>query len=108
MVKRLDKYKHRKAQFIKLCEELAEQFYKKNLDYGDDYFNHKEESFAIDKKLSKIDFYCQIRRKFGRLAHFALKKLENAEQTYIKDESEEDTIKDLAIYCIMELIKRES
>lgn len=102
-----DIFEKRKQEFLKIAEELAEQFYKKNKDYGDAYFKSKEFSFEIDKKLDNVDFYVQLRRKFARLANFAEKRL-NGDKTenLVIDETEDDTIKDIAIYCIMEIIKR--
>lgn len=103
----MNKLKKRKIQFEAVCNELAELFHCKNIDYGDSYFNTETEGFEIDKKLSKADFYLQVRRKISRLAQFADHRLFGKEkQNEVADETEEDTIRDLAIYCIMELVKR--
>lgn len=100
----------RKEQFLKISKELAEQFYKKNKDYGDAYFNNlnKDFTFNIDKKLSELDFYINLRRKFARLASFAEKKLNNNSENLVNDETEEDTIRDVCIYSVMELMKRQN
>ncbi len=104
----MDKFEKRKKDFLEVSEKLSELFDKKNRDYNDSYFNVKEEGFGIDKKLSSIDFYLQLRRKFSRLASFAEKRLINESiNNQVADETEEDTIRDVAIYCIMELIKRD-
>lgn len=101
----MNKFLKRKQNFLKIANELAEQFYKKNKDYGDSYFNINKDGFPIDKILSKVDFYVQLRRKFSRLANFAERKLKDEKvKNSVNDETEEDTIRDIAIYCIMELI----
>jgi len=103
----MDKFEKRKAEFMEMAKELSEQFYKKNKDYNDSYFNQGIEGFGVDKILAKVDFYVQIKRKFSRLAGFAERRLLGSkEKSLVDDETEEDTIKDLSIYCIMELIKR--
>jgi hypothetical protein len=106
-MKKQDVYQERKQQFLEIAKSLAEQFYKKNKDYGDSYFGLDKEGFKIDKKLDEIDFYLQTKRKFARLASFAYNKVFNDKnKNLVPDETEEDTIRDLAIYCVMELIKR--
>ena len=102
-----DIFMKRKEEFLKIAKELSELFYKKNKDYNDAYFKKDIEGYNIDKKLKEIDFYLNIKRKFIRLANFAEKRLfdENFKNE-VADETEEDTIRDIAIYCIMELIKR--
>jgi len=103
----MDKFEERRAEFEKVCKGMAELFDKKNRDYGDSYFEEKEAEFPIDRTLERIDFYVQIKRKFSRLASFAEKRLKGEEaKSLIDDETEEDTIMDTGIYCIMELLKR--
>ena len=100
-------FTQRKQQFLALCDELCEQFYKKNVSYNDSFFRTKQShKNPLDKKINKIDFYIQIRRKTSRLAAFNDKKLMGKKFSIIDDEGEEDTIKDLGIYCIMELMLR--
>jgi hypothetical protein len=102
-----DKFKKRKQQFLDIAKELAELFNKKNIDYNDNYFNIETEGFNIDKRLAKIDLYLQLRRKFSRLAGFAERRLFKEKiKNNVADENEEDTIKDICIYCLMELLKR--
>lgn len=102
----MDKFEERKKEFLKIAEELAELFNKKNIDYNDNFFNLETQGFPIDKKLSEIDLYLQLRRKFSRLAGFAEKKLEGKKFiNNVADETEQDTVKDIAVYCIMFLIK---
>lgn len=75
-----------------ICEELNEIYEKKNADYGDSYSKLREEF--------PDSILIRIYDKYSRL-----KSLMNAE-AQVKDESIEDTLKDLANYCIMELIER--
>ena len=76
-----------------ICEELTEIYEKKNADYGDSYSKLREEF--------KDSILIRIYDKYSRL-----KRLMNNE-AQVKDERIEDTLKDLANYCIMELIERE-
>ena len=76
-----------------ICKELNVIYTKKNADYGDSYAKLREEF--------KDSILIRIYDKYSRL-----KRLMNAE-AQVKDESIEDTLKDLANYCIMELIERE-
>ena len=104
-----DKFEERDKQFEEICKILKEQFAKKNRDYGDSYFS-KDGSvgYPVDRILSSVDFYVQIKRKVSRLASFAEKRLKGkAKEILVNDETEEDTIKDLAIYAIMELMLRD-
>lgn len=102
-----DLYERRKTHFMRIAEELSETFYKKNKDYGDSYFKVGQDGFPIDRQLAKLDFYIQLRRKFSRLADFALRKYQGEEaQALVDDETEDDTIRDIAVYCVMELMKR--
>ena len=84
----------RKKQFLEVCTELSEIFEKKNNAYGDDYFSGG---------YSDVERWMSIRRKIARLQAFYDGKTEG-----LPDETTDDTWKDLAIYCVMELIKRES
>lgn len=104
----MDKFEKRLVEFKKICEDLAKLFYKKNKDYGDSYFSKEQEGYPVDKILSKVDFYVQIKRKFSRLAAFAEKRLngENSENL-VADETEKDTVQDIMIYCVMFLIKED-
>jgi hypothetical protein len=103
-----DIFAARRKRFIEIAQNLADQFDKKNRDYNDSYFTIEKNGFPIDKKLAEVDFYLQIRRKISRIASFAERKLANEQvKNLVDDETEEDTIKDIAIYCVMELIKRE-
>jgi len=75
------------AKFKKISEELAVLFHTKNTDYGAAYF--KEENAA--------DWHYELKRKYIRL------------QEIIKNDGPRDakkeTLVDIAVYSIMELIR---
>ena len=84
--------KDRPEEFEEIIKELKEIFTKKNKDYGDGYFTGG---------YSAAERWMSIKRKVARLETFYKKgSLE------LKDETIDDTWKDLAIYSIMELMKR--
>ena len=75
-----------------ICVELNNTYQAKNADYGD--------SFAKVRK-EYPDAICV--RLMDKLEH--LKTLYRGDSPQVKDESREDTLKDLANYCIMELVE---
>jgi len=87
-----DLQKLRQEQFNKIQKELLELFSKKNSDYGDGYFSGD---------YTDIERWMSIKRKVARLENFYKQGKLNG-----NDESLDDTWKDLAIYCIMELMFR--
>ena len=76
-----------------ICNELNSIYEQKNHDYGD--------SFAILRKELPNSILVRIYDKYQRL-----KTLLTGTDQKVKDESIEDTLKDLANYCIMELVER--
>lgn len=78
-----------------ICKELTETYAAKNKDYGD--------SFAIVRNEVPNSTLVRITDKYLRLKNLILSGEPNA----VRDESIEDTLLDLANYCIMELIERE-
>lgn len=76
-----------------ICCELNDLYKQKNHDYGN--------SFAILRKELPNSILVRIYDKYQRLKTL----LTGAEQK-VKDESIEDTLMDLANYCIMELVER--
>ena len=76
-----------------ICNELNSIYEQKNHDYGD--------SFAILRKELPNSILVRIYDKYQRL-----KTLLSGTEQKVKDESIEDTLKDLANYCIMELVER--
>lgn len=77
----------------KICKEMTDLYEKKNADYGDSFANARTE----------IPFYTlgRLYDKFSRYKHLSL-SLDEANY-----ESIEDTLFDLANYCIMELVERQ-
>ncbi len=76
-----------------ICKELNSIYEKKNHDYGD--------SFARLRKELPNSILVRIYDKYQRL-----KTLLSGTDQKVKDESIEDTLIDLANYCIMELVER--
>ena len=79
----------------KICKELNEIYAKKNADYGNSF----GDTF---QKLGLISAVTRISDKYNRICNLATKKSDEAK---VKDETIEDTLKDLANYCIMTLIE---
>lgn len=76
-----------------ICKSLNNTYEKKNHDYGD--------SFAKLRKELPDSILVRIYDKYSRLKTL----IKGAEQK-VKDESIDDTLLDLANYCIMELVER--
>ena len=77
----------------KICQSMTDLYERKNHDYGD--------SFAILRKELPNSILVRIYDKYQRL-----KTLLTGTDQKVKDESIEDTLIDLANYCIMELVER--
>lgn len=77
-----------------ICREIHEMYIKKNSDYGDSVGE-------LYKKLGDISFLTRISDKYNRLMNLMTSE---GEQNY---ESIEDTIQDMANYCIIWLMERE-
>ena len=82
------------AMHKEICDKLNETYEKKNNDYGD--------SFAKVRAIVPDAIMVRIYDKVSRLE--TLLKKENKQ--LVNDESIEDTLIDLANYCIMEVIER--
>lgn len=80
----------------KLCKELNKIYESKNHDYGDSFSK-------VRKELGNTAILVRIYDKVERLKTLLM----GAEQK-VTDEKVEDTLMDLANYCLMELIERES
>jgi hypothetical protein len=76
-----------------ICKELTDLYERKNADYGD--------SFARLRNEIPDAILVRIYDKYSRL-----KTLMNGNEQQVKDESIDDTLIDLANYCILELIER--
>ena len=78
----------------KICEELTQIYYNKNQDYGD--------SFAIVR--AKVPDAIRVRLWDKMLR---LDNLLSGTDALVQSETIEDTLKDMANYCLMELIERQ-
>lgn len=81
-----------KTLLSNITEQITETLIKKNKDYGDSYFELREE-------YGKIAFLIRLSDKIARLKTLA-------KQDAQVNESEEDTIKDIIGYCLLELYFR--
>ena len=89
-----DKYE----QHRQLCEKIHSTYVAKNKDYGDSFTRTRKEA-----KYPELVIVTRLSDKFYRLKTL----LEGAEQQ-VKDESINDTLLDLANYCLMEIIERQN
>lgn len=78
-----------------ICQELFETYKAKNADYGD--------SFAQVREKYPNAILIRLNDKLNRL-----ETLMNGAEQHVNDESVEDTLLDLANYCIMELVERKT
>lgn len=77
----------------KICKEMTDLYERKNHDYGD--------SFAKLRNELPNAILVRIYDKYSRL-----KTLMQGVDQKVKDESIDDTLMDVANYCIMELLER--
>lgn len=84
------------VRFGRIARELSNLYERKNTDYGDS-FGRSVEKYGLISALTRIS------DKFNRLESLIL----NGEHTEVNDESLDDTLKDLAAYCIMTVVARE-
>ncbi len=82
-----------------ICRELTEIYRKKNSAYGD--------SFALLRAEVPNAILVRVFDKYSRLKNLLNSSDKQQIKQYEKDESIDDTLKDLANYCIMELIERQ-
>lgn len=78
-----------------ICEELNKVYEQKNSDYGDSFGQ------TFDK-LGVISAVTRITDKYNRLVSLCTK---SEEERKVKDESIEDTLLDMANYCMMTVIE---
>lgn len=76
-----------------ICRDLHDTYKAKNADYGD--------SFAQVREKYPNAILIRLNDKMNRL-----ESLMNGAEQHVNDESVEDTLLDLANYCIMELVER--
>lgn len=77
-----------------ICESLSNIYEKKNSDYGDSFSKLRIE-------YGNTAILIRLEDKLGRL-----KRLMQGSKQQVKDESIDDSLKDLANYAIMELVER--
>ena len=75
-----------------ICSDILEMYKKKNNDYGD--------SFARLREIFDSAILIRLYDKYHRL-----ESLKDGTEQRVNDESVEDTLMDLAGYCILELIE---
>lgn len=81
------------------CARMIETTKKKNADYtgvGDDPFKNFKAVGFYDPAWILIGFFTRMTDKLGRLASFIQRGV-----LYVKDETIEDSLLDLANYCIL-------
>lgn len=83
-------------EFQRIASELSKMYKQKNSAYGDSFGT----SF---KKYGKISALTRISDKFNRFENLILNENIDA-----NDEKVEDTLRDLASYCIMTIVEIES
>lgn len=82
---------------MEICKNLNNVYRKKNHDYGDSFSD-------TYKKLGIISAITRITDKYNRLVSLATKP---DNERKVLDESINDTLLDMANYCIMTLIEKE-
>ena len=80
------------ARHKQFCTGLSNLYATKNHDYGD--------AFAIARQEQPATFLVHLFEKYNRLATLTKTDVQ------VSDETVEDTIRDIANYCIMELVER--
>lgn len=80
--------------FEGILDKLLDTYRRKNADYGNSFTKIRE-------KYGNTAFLIRIEDKFNRL-----ERLMNGNEQMVKDESIEDTLKDMAVYCLLELVER--
>lgn len=83
---------------LEIVTELNKLYSEKNQDYGDSF----GETY---QKLGIISALTRISDKYNRLISLATKP---EEERKVKDESIQDTLLDMANYCIMTIIEMEA
>ena len=81
-------------RFSEICNELCNLYERKNKDYGNS-FGKTYQNLGIISAVTRIS------DKYNRLCNLVTSE----EEICVKDESIEDTLKDLASYAIMTLIE---
>lgn len=88
-----EEHKKKLDEFISICAELRSLYDAKNLDYGDSFGKSFQEwgmPMACIRLTDKLNRLCELTK---------------SQTQRVKDESIEDTLRDLANYSIMTLIE---
>lgn len=83
--------------FNEILDELRKTYEAKNADYGDSVGD-------TYKKFGDVSFLTRITDKYNRILSLS----DRGECGQVKDESLNDTILDMANYCILWLVEREA
>ena len=83
--------------YNEILEELRKTYEAKNVDYGDSVGD-------TYKKFGDVSFLTRITDKYNRILSLA----DKGECGQVKDEGLNDTILDMANYCILWVIEREA
>lgn len=83
--------------FNEILEELRKTYEAKNADYGDSVGD-------TYKKFGDVSFLTRITDKYNRILSLS----DRGECGQVKDESLNDTILDMANYCILWLVERKA
>jgi len=84
--------------FHEKIKDITNMFKEKSIVYGDDYFT--EDSVFVER------YYGGLARKFQRLSVFAKKSI-RGECPDEGIETMDETLKDIAVYALMELVRKE-
>lgn len=90
----------RAIQIFNVCQDLAEMLIAKNHDYGDSAFKSPPLAPCLSASAAIL---VRMGDKIERLETLA-RKLSNGDGIAVASESVEDTIRDLAGYCVLLLI----
>ena len=85
----------KKSIYNKILRDLSKTYEAKNADYGDSVGD-------TYKKFGDVSFLTRITDKYNRILSLA----DKGECGAVRDESMDDTILDMANYCILWLVER--
>lgn len=80
----------------RICEEMNKTYTKKHSDYGNSFGKFRDKFPQVAILMRTYDKFCR------------LEELLSGKERLVEDETIEDTLLDLANYCIMELVERRS
>lgn len=80
----------------RICEEMNKTYIKKHSDYGNSFGKFRDKFPQVAILMRTYDKFCR------------LEELLSGKERLVEDETIDDTLLDLANYCIMELVERRS